>query len=316
MTASGNLSSTRRIFSANPELYDLDNDPYEQTNLAAKFPDVLADYVVRLGNWYVQTNDAFISRLEGYDYKSSQGMTVAGLSEPGPKRIAIGSKNDHLPLVPLEGDINPEEDFVVWTNGPAYPQTRNIEYRFTDPSGAKQSIYMDHTTEWSTVWLRPSLDAPRAEGDWMVEIYDGDRKILEKPFSVSRGAPLRWSFMDKTPGIRAINVGVKPEGEDFHILQDINPRESAAVIVHGVPFEKDRLLEYLWIGPDDTYSAYTFAQKAGWDTSWTFRKPDGPMMPGKWRVEVWMDGDFLIGKDFRVSADAPLFLPIGGLALN
>ena len=28
---------------ANPELYDVDNDPYEQTNLAAKFPERIAD---------------------------------------------------------------------------------------------------------------------------------------------------------------------------------------------------------------------------------------------------------------------------------
>ena len=175
---------------------------------------------------------------------------------------------------------------------------------------------MDHTREWSTVWLRPSLDAPRAEGDWIVELTTATAKSLRSP-SPSRAARRFAGRSWKDARIpRAINVGVKPEGEDFHILQDVNRRESRPSIVHGVPFEEDRLLEYLWIAPDDTYSAYTFAQKAGSGTPRTFRKPEGPMMPGKWRVEVWMDGDFLIGKDFSVSADAPLFLPIGGLALN
>jgi hypothetical protein len=87
-------------------------------------------------------------------------------------------------------------------------------------------------------------------------------------------------------------------------------------MVHGVPFESDRMLEYVWIGPGDARSPYTFMHKAGWNTSWTYRTPEGPMTPGKWRVEVRMDGQLLIGKDFRVAEDAPVFSPAGSTASN
>lgn len=300
-----------RIDSKNPELYDLGSDPFEQTNVAARFPERIDDYVNRLSNWYLHTNDAFVSRLDHYDYESSKGFTVANLSTPGPKRIAIGAVLKQLPFVPYEGAVHPEEDFVVWTNGNAFPETRTIEYRFTDPSGDVQSVYFDHDKEWSTVWMRQSLDAPRKEGNWLVELYDGDRKLLEKRFTVSRRAPLHWSFLDDKPGLRVMTVGTKPENEDFHALEVLNPRETAAVLVHGVPFESDRLLEYVWIAPDGTSDTYTFMHKAGWDTSWTYRNPNGEMAPGEWRVEVWLDGELLNHKEFRVSEDAPLFLPIG-----
>jgi hypothetical protein len=298
-----------KVDSKNAELYDLDADPDEQVNLASRYPARVGEYVNRLSNWYIHTNDAFVSQLRGYDYKGSPGLTIANLDKPGPKRIAIGSKRDHLPFEPLDGDVNPDEEVVVWTNGPPYPQTRSIEYRFTAPSGGRESIFIGYDREWSTSWMREKRETPREEGEWLVELYDGDVGIIETRFSVSSRAPLRWSAIDKRPGLRDIHVGVKPAGDDFHAVNVLNPRESAAVIVHGVPFENDRLLEYLWIAPDDSYSAYTFMQKAGWDAAWTFRPPEAAMAPGKWRVEVWLDSEFLLGKDFEVLEQAPLFIP-------
>ncbi len=292
------------------ELYDLDADPEEKNNLIAQHPDWVAGYVDRLSNWYVRTNDNFVANLQGYEYEGQAGLGLADIAKPGPKRIAAGRKQSGLPFQELKPYIHPEEDFVIWTSGSPFLETTQIEYVFTSPTGKKTSTLFDQEKDWETAWVQAPSDGPREEGKWKVELFQGKTKLIETSYTLSRKAPLYWSDFDNMPGLRELDVGIKPKGDDFHILPELNPRENAALLVRSVPFETDRRLDILWIEPDDSFTADSFTQKAGWDKCWVFREANGPMTPGTWRVEVWMDGEFKIGRNFEVSPDAVVFNPI------
>jgi phosphoglycerol transferase MdoB-like AlkP superfamily enzyme len=294
----------------NPELYNLDLDPDEKINLVNEHRDRVDTYVNMISNWFVYSNDEFTKRLEGFRHIGNKGLSVEDVGAPGPKRIALGRKPKDLPFFPIEGEIHPEEELTVWTNGPSYPVDVKMEYVFISPSGKRRSVYFEHDSEWSTVYLYDIIKEPREEGLWSVELFNGKEKVISTDFTVSRNAKLHWSFYDKTPGIRELYFGVKPVGDTFRILKRINPYENMAVLSQGIPFGVDKTMLYTWTAPSGKKKSFNFTIRGDWDNVWVFHNQESPMGEGLWRLELSLDGKLAIDGTFQVSKDAPLNIPL------
>ena len=112
---------------------------HEKINLVNEHRDRVDTYVQMISNWFVYSNDEFTKRLEGLRHIGNKGLSVEDVGAPGPKVIAIGRKPKDLPFFPIEGEIHPEEELTVWTNGPSYPVDVKMEYVFISPSGKRRS---------------------------------------------------------------------------------------------------------------------------------------------------------------------------------
>jgi phosphoglycerol transferase MdoB-like AlkP superfamily enzyme len=292
-----------------PELYNLEDDPDEVKNLADKHKERADIYVNMISNWTVHMDAEFTKRLRGFHYGDDKATSVADFGAPGPKRIAVGRKPEGLPFFPIKGPIHPEEELTVATEGLAYTADVQMEYITTSPSGMTSSQFFKHLGGWTKTYLRLATNQPREEGLWKVELRAENKKIISSEFTVSTDAKLRWSFYDKTPGIRELYFGVKQSSGDFEVLKRINPMEKMAVLSRGIPFGTDKTVRYTWISPSGKFKSIEFEYQANWRTAWVFHNPEGPMEVGVWRVALFHRGKLLSVGSFEVSEDAPLHTP-------
>jgi phosphoglycerol transferase MdoB-like AlkP superfamily enzyme len=295
----------------NIELYNLDNDPDETTNLANEHKERTDIYVNMISNWIVHLDAEFVKKLKGFHYGDEEASSIADIGAPGPKRIAVGRKPGGLPFFPIKGTIHPEEELTVATEGLAYPADVQMEYVITSPSGRHSSQFFKHRSGWTKTYLDLAANEPLEEGIWKVELLTEDRKkVISTEFTVSSDSKLLWSSYDKTPGIREVYFGVKHPSGDFEVLKKINPMEKMVVLSRGIPFGADRTIDYTWIAPSGKFKSIKFEHKANWKTAWLFHDQEGPMEEGHWRVVLSHKGKLLIVGSFDVSRDAPLYMPV------
>jgi phosphoglycerol transferase MdoB-like AlkP superfamily enzyme len=293
-----------------PELYNLNNDPDETTNLVEKHRDRVDTYVNMISNWIVYLDSEFVKRLDGYEKNYDETSKVADLGSPGPKRIAVGRNLDDLPFLPLNGIIHPEEDLHVRTEGLAYPDDVLMEYVVTSPSGNSSSIFFKHLKGWTKTYLKLPADNPREQGLWKVSLLKDHKEVISTSFTISRKARLHWSSFDKTPGIRELFFGFMPESGDFEVLKRVNPMEKVAAYSRGIPFDVDKTIYYTWISPSGSTKTKKFEVKSKWMNTWVYLNQDTPMEEGLWRVILSYKGKLLLAGSFEVSKDAALNIPV------
>ena len=293
-----------------PELYNLNADPDKSANLAEKHKNRVDAYVNMISNWVVHLDSEFVKRLDGYEKNYTGTLELADLGSPGPKRIAVGRKPSGLPFLPFNGTIHPEEDLFVGTEGLAYPDDVLMDYVVTSPSGKKNTTFFKHRKGWTKTYLRLAANQPREQGLWKVELLKEHTQVISTSFTISKKARLRWSYFDKTPGIRELFFGFMPQSGDFEVLKRINPMEKVAVLSRGIPFGVDKTIHYTWVSPSGSASTKKFDIKSKWRSAWVFLNQEAPMEEGLWRVILSHKGKFLVAGSFEVSKDAPLNMPV------
>ena len=179
---------SHKVGDPNYELYDLEADPHEQTNVAGLHPDQLKEYSVLVRNWYVKINKDYSDRLKNFHKTAGVALGVDDLSTPGPKKVAFGyvtNKNFHEAK-----KINPEEDMAAWTFGIAFPQDTKVDYEWISPSGKTQKFPFKFDKEWTSAHVFHKALQPMDEGTWTLKLSADGKELLSGTFVVSGNAPL------------------------------------------------------------------------------------------------------------------------------
>lgn len=291
----------------NPELYNLDDDPDEKTNLADRYPERAGEYIERIANWYVYSNNLFVSNLEDYVYPGGDRLLAGESLSPGPKHISVGLWYKGTPFVPLEGAINPEEALTIWTYGPAFETDTEVNYVLTSPSGKSYSHWFTHKNSWSTVYYTPGFDEPREEGVWNVQLLADGKELINKQFTISGNAKLHWSQLDQTPSVRHLAFGTMREDGNFRELKHINPHEQISVFAEGIPFHEDKRVYLSWISPSGKVRPSHFVIKKDWHTFWVSNPSKLPLEEGTWQLVISFKDQTFVSGEFEVTSSAPLF---------
>src|SRR5690606_18019518 len=115
------------------ELYDLDADPREQTNLVNAHPEMVAEYDSLLPVWYLTTDKEYRSHLLDYTELGRRSLTVQDIASRGPKILGFGHKN--------RGTLKEDEIFrigdsiIAWTQWVPYGKSKTIIYELRSPTG-------------------------------------------------------------------------------------------------------------------------------------------------------------------------------------
>lgn len=299
-----------KVGGANAKLFNLVKDPTEQNNLILKYPERSKDYQSLIANWFVQTNDAFVKELKGYEYLGDAGLSLTDVNSYGPKRMAIGVKLKGLNFKPLK-QIHPEESLTVWSHGVSYPKDTTLRYQFTSPKGKKNGFTFKHKSDWSTVYVYDRPKKPREPGVWRATIYDlKGNEILSTLYKVSSSEKLHWSSVKKKPGLRKLSFGIKKKKQDFQELEVINPKEHMAVFSLGIPYIASKKFVYEWVSPSGKIRTFNFKIKSGWHSAWVYHDQKSPMEEGQWTLNIKEDQKIVITANFKVDSNAPLHIPM------
>lgn len=175
----------QNIRSGAAELYDLANDPREQTNVASAHPDKVKHYGEACETWYIRQDEEFAGRLDGYQRRGGKALTVQELREPGPKRMAFGYPMPDNPNGFREATvIRAGEPPILWTSWVSVPQDRPVAFVWKSPGGVEKTQPQTISPEWATSRMPCPFPAPLERGEWKVSIEEAGRTLLESRFGV------------------------------------------------------------------------------------------------------------------------------------
>lgn len=277
--------------SADFELYDLSKDPLEQTNLATQHNANVETFRKLVQNWYVRTNDRFTAQLENYRYIGGRGLGDGDLLGYGPKIITVG----HADYSVRDTDfveqtlVHPLENLVVWTKWVGYPYEKTINYRFIGPNGLARAFDFTLEAEWSTTRVKYGGEE-MVEGPWRVELWDGDKKLIETTYNVRADSPL---YLPQSPPMQALYSEIgsyahryTTRKEDYVSVPYLK-RDHLPVAWNRWPsFDKDVELVFNWKSPSGRVLRDTFTARQGWDQTWVDYPGRLPLEPGNWNVNI------------------------------
>lgn len=220
-----------------PELYDLDADPHEQTNLATTEPARTAAYHERCRSWFVAANADFVEHLEAKN-KAARLVPEAEVTRPGPKTIRFGRTSADQRFTDLERTNPYDEDaaaLVLWTN---YHEDRHVRYEWRAPSGEKRSLPAELAAGTGRTVVRVDATWPLEEGRWRFAVLEGEQALLAAEMVVARDAPLLLPLADCLPRLLELSGGARRvfEGrEQFRPSRMLEPGERPALLAKWAP---------------------------------------------------------------------------------
>ena len=109
-------------------------------------------------------------------------------------------------------------------------------------------------------------------------------------------------------GPKRMAFGVRIVGQDFKVLQNINPKENMTVWTQGVSYPKNRTLIYQFISPNGKKNSFNFEYSSEWSTTYVFHGQNKPMTEGLWTVNIFDKKKKILSNNFNVSKSAQLYL--------
>jgi arylsulfatase A-like enzyme len=159
------------------ELYRLDLDPHENRNLAAQYPERMSEYRKLATQWYLESQNEFVSRLEDYHFEGGEALKAEDLSEPGPKRLSFGTVGKDESFTPSD-TVSINAKIAVFTKDFPYKDDKNLLYRWQAPDGSERSFTFLHEADWSDVYVYPQSSIKMTPGRWKLSIIDGTRELI------------------------------------------------------------------------------------------------------------------------------------------
>jgi arylsulfatase A-like enzyme len=159
------------------ELYRLDRDPHESHNLAPQYPARMLEYRKLVTQWYLDSQNEFVARLEDYHFEGGEALKAEDLVEPGPKRLTFGTVAKDDSFTPTE-TVSLKSKIGVFTKDVPYQDGKALLYRWQAPDGSEQSFTFLHEADWSDVYVYPQSSIKMTPGLWKVGIFDGTRELI------------------------------------------------------------------------------------------------------------------------------------------
>jgi phosphoglycerol transferase MdoB-like AlkP superfamily enzyme len=296
-----------------PELYDLDLDPNEGSNLAQIYPDQVALYDKLVGRWYTKTNHDYVSRLKGFQYPGGKELSEKDLRSAGPKMLTFGYQlpnkdKDADSEFKQEKSFNPYEVVTAWTHWVSFPRDKVIKYVWQSPDDDIHTLDFKLNPEWSTTQVINIAPLPMAEGTWHLTLKDGDKTLISGSFTVDRKTPLHVPREDDA-NAKEIAMGkyvITDLGkEEFTKTNKMKPGDRVAVWTRWKPLDHDRRIVYRWKAPSGQLFEFYFDVKRGWDQTYVNFSHSSPMEAGHWEVTLWDGERKLTSAKFDVATGNP-----------
>ncbi len=276
-----------------PELYDLEKDPEERTNLAAAHPDMVAAYHERCAAWYLGTNREYVKHLVGFEQAGVKPIeSVAEATTPGPKAIRFGrfepDRVEGQRRFTSLGRVHPLEDLVVfiqWTN---YQQDRKFVLEWTAPGAAPRTCDVPLPAGDDRTHIRLDQPLPLAAGAWRFRVLDGSRELIAEKLEVTSDAKLDAAPADRLPRITELLPGahrVFQGREQFRSAPTLAPGERPAILARWAPRSTRAKLHVTWLSPSGASAATDLDLPAVKES--IHGAPDSlPTASGEWRVTL------------------------------
>ncbi|MFK7770529.1 MAG: sulfatase-like hydrolase/transferase [Saprospiraceae bacterium] len=175
---------TRKIGNKSPEIYDLENDPTEQNNLANLHPNKVEKYYQLCVNWFVQKNENFERNLKGFKEEERVVLTPLEITSPGPKKLSFG-KVDASGVFTNYDKITQNTRFEAYTVVIPYSETTPISYVWKLPDGTLLSQTIRYSEEWTKSWVKAPFSFPREVGEYELSLYLNDSLLIKNNFTIS-----------------------------------------------------------------------------------------------------------------------------------
>ena len=159
------------------ELYRLDEDAHEAHNLASRYAARMREYRKLVTQWYLDSQNQFVSRLEDYRFEGGEGLKAEDLGEPGPKRLTFGTIGKNGSFTPAE-TVSAEAKIAAFTKDIPYEGGRMLLYRWEAPDGSRHEFTFFHEEDWSDVYVYPQSSFQMQPGRWKLSIFDGSRELI------------------------------------------------------------------------------------------------------------------------------------------
>ncbi len=166
----------------NRELYDLENDPFEQNNLAQAMPERISEYENLVSHWYIKTNNKYRAQLTNYTPPGAKGLTTEDIRTSGPKIMAFGIYKDRK-FTELK-EIPPNTPMVAWTQWVPYTKDTLVHYHWSTPSGEMIKKKFNVKKGWSDTRVKIPVKSPIPKGRWSLSIKKNDQELLQGSFVV------------------------------------------------------------------------------------------------------------------------------------
>ncbi|HLH15970.1 MAG TPA: sulfatase-like hydrolase/transferase [Bryobacteraceae bacterium] len=167
------------------ELYDLEEDPGETRNLAAREPARLEQYGALCEQWFVRSDAEFTARLENYRAVGGRTLLPVEFRQPGPKILSTGHQTADRFAESAVFSVN--ERPVAWTSWVPLGMPHLARWRWTSPSGVVFAKEVQIAGEWTVSYTPFPGPLPLEPGRWVVEI---EGTGLKSAFSVSARSPV------------------------------------------------------------------------------------------------------------------------------
>lgn len=297
----------KKIGQSEPQLFDLQSDEGELNNLAKLHPEKVSYYQDLLPNWYLETNRTFRSELLEFKSPNNKELTVNNITTEGIQFLEFVAKGKGKEFINKER-FHPKENIIVWLQTSFFPENKQLEYRWTSPSGKviKSDLYFDK--DWVTYWRVFERKGKLEEGRWTCGVYDGQEELISNTFEVSAEEPLLYPYIFE-PGPVELLFGVKTES-GYVNLKEMHPEETIIAFAQINPYSEDKELLFEWESPSLEKFSYVVDCKTDWNYTWLVLSEGEPMEEGIWRIKVSENGEKLIESNFTVSSAAKLYQPI------
>jgi arylsulfatase A-like enzyme len=267
-----------------PELYDLDSDPFEQKNLAGERPAMVAVCHKKCAGWFVSAHADFVDHLEGFTMGRPL-LRAEDVTTTGAKLLLFGRMLPDGRFEALE-KVDPYEEvvaFTEWINGAA---DRSVTFEWRAPGGGLVSNVLEVKAQSCRTWSRLPVPLPLEQGTWTLTLREGPRALLSGELAVVASTGIAVPLAERMPRLVALEpVACVPGVPGLLPLSTPEPNAQPAVLARWAP-RRDPVpvrVRVAWRGPAARRLETTADVEAG---DCVFVMPRALQAPGKWSFEV------------------------------
>jgi len=250
------------------QLYDLEQDPDEQRNLAASSTLKNSGYQQLLTAWYVVQNKSFVSRLEGARLVAQTEYRPDDFRKRGPTAMKVGyykTQSDGDIFVESE-QLNPNEALYVWTKWLSYRRPHQVKYIVTSPSGKVFNYSRRIGPDAIITEMELPIPRPREKGNWQLQLSDMNLTTLQEAFELTPSVPVLNASQIPLPSDRVNTIIVnssKHTRRAFKSGSSLLAGEMMQLEIHWPSVSKQRIVVFNWRGPKGKSRQYPVYVKPG-----------------------------------------------------
>lgn len=286
-------------------LYDIERDPEEKENLAARYPKRIKLYEKMSAKWYEQY--PVIAVQENSHFLPGQALRKRRIETgvPGPKALTFGlpegSENENK--LTARTEFNPYDAIAAYIRWIDYGHEKTVTLDWVSPQGQHYASPFTLQAGWTGTWVTPPMGLPMEEGGWSLILANGERPLLARDFVVNKNVPMHRPLSTKLAALEQIATGVyaREGGEKkFAQLAELSPLQRPVIWTRWRRERDVRLIKFRWQSPSGVVVEDAYGLRGDWEETWVDYEGKMPLEPGEWQVSIWQGNTLLKEISFSV----------------